>query len=221
MRKITYFTGSRSEYGLMRTLLKKMAAHPDIKLNLIVTGTHLSKKYGYSVNEIRADGFDILGEFDILEDFEDELYLVKAFGRCMAGVANALKKETPDIFLIQGDRSEALAATLSAAHLNIPIAHLSGGDLTFGGTIDDRARPAISDFAHIHFPSTKRSAEVLVKRGEEKWRVHFFGNPEINLVNEQYTDSKELAVKLGIDLAKDLIVVVQHPVEPHHAEMQM
>jgi len=221
MRKITYFTGSRSEYGLMRSLLKTIDSHPDLKLDLIVTGTHLSKKYGYSVNEIRKDGFEILAEVDILQDDEDEISMAEAFSKCVVGVAKILNENKPDIFLIQGDRSESLAAVIAASHLNIVIVHLSGGDITFGGTIDDRVRPAISDFAHIHFPSTKRSADVLLKRGEEPWRVKYVGNPGVNLRKEPFTEKVKLAKKLGIDVSKDLLVVIQHPVEPEQAEKQM
>ena len=221
MRHITYFTGSRSEYGVMRVLLKEIETHPDFKLDIIVSGSHLSNKYGYSVNDIRNDGFNIIAEIDILTTNEDEISMAGAFGKCLIGVTKVLKESRPDIFLIQGDRSESLAAAIAASYLNIPIAHFSGGDLTYGGTIDDRIRPAISDFAHIHFPSTKRSAEVLIKRGEEPWRVHFFGNPGVNLTKEPFTNSHELATKLNIDITRDLIVVLQHPVEPEQAEQQM
>lgn len=236
MKKITYFTSSRAEYGTMRLLLKNINSHPDFKLNLIVAGTHLSNKHGYTITEIKKDKFEILAEVDILEDEIDEYsadndsvndhsvndtFMAKAFGRCVIGVAEVLSKNRPDFFLIQGDRSEALAAAIAASHLNIPIVHLSGGDITLGGTIDDRIRPAISDFAHLHFPSTRKGAEVLIKRGEEPWRVHSFGNPGINLNRELFTPREELALKLGVNLAQDLIVVVQHPVEPEQAGFQM
>ncbi|MBR9706178.1 UDP-N-acetylglucosamine 2-epimerase (hydrolyzing) [Candidatus Pacearchaeota archaeon] len=221
MRKVTYFTGSRSEYGIMRCLLKEIESHPDFKLDIIVSGSHLSNRYGYSVNDIRNDGFNIVSEIDILPTSEDEISMVCAFGDCLVGVAKVLKKDRPDIFLIQGDRTESLAAAIAASYLNIVIAHFSGGDLTYGGTLDDRIRPAISDLAHIHFPSTKRSAEVLKKRGEEPWRVHFFGNPGVNLMKEAFTNREELAGKLDIDIKKDLVVVMQHPVEPEHAEKQI
>ncbi len=221
MRKITYFTGSRSEYGLMRSLLKEMDKNPNLKLDLIVTGTHLSKKYGYSVNEIKGDGFEILAELDILQDDEDEISMVEAFSKCVIGVAKILKENKPDFLLIQGDRSESLAAVIAASHLNLVIVHLSGGDITYGGTIDDRVRPAISDFAQIHFPSTKRSADVLLNRGEEPWRINYVGNPGVNLKEESFTDKKKLADKFDIDIQKDLIVVIQHPVEPENAGKQM
>jgi len=221
VRTITYFTGSRSEYGLMRSLLKSMAMHPGIKLGLIVSGMHLSRRHGYSVEEVKRDGFEIIEEISILSQDESETSMAESFGRCVIGVANALNRSRPDILLVQGDRSETLAAAIAAAHLNIPIAHMSGGDITLGGIIDDRIRPAISALAHIHLPSTKRSADVLIKRGEEPWRVHFVGNPGVNLRDEEYTDSRGLANKLGIDPEKDLVVVVQHPVEPEEAKAQM
>jgi UDP-N-acetylglucosamine 2-epimerase (non-hydrolysing)/GDP/UDP-N,N'-diacetylbacillosamine 2-epimerase (hydrolysing) len=221
MKQITYFTGSRSEYGVMRSLLKEIESHPDFELNVIVSGSHLSDIYGNSVNDIKNDGFNILAEIDILPNNDDEISMVGAFGKCLLEVAKVLKENRPDIFLIQADRTESLAATIAASYLNILISHFSGGDITHGGTIDDRIRPAISDFAHIHFPSTKKSAEVLIKRGEEPWRVHFFGNPGVNLKKESFTNKEELAKKLDLDISKDLIVMIQHPVEPNQAEKQI
>lgn len=221
MRKIIYFTGSRAEYGLMRSLLKTIDDNPNFELNLIVTGTHLSKKYGYTLEAIKKDRFKIISEIEILKDVETKLSMIEAFSKCVLDAAKVLEKDKPDILLLQGDRSETLAAAIAASHLDIPIAHMSGGDITCGGTIDDFVRSAISDFSHIHFPSTKRSKDVLIKKGEEPWRVHFVGNPGVNLRNESFTNSEELINKLSINLKKEFIVVIQHPVKPEQAEKQM
>jgi UDP-hydrolysing UDP-N-acetyl-D-glucosamine 2-epimerase len=212
-RKIVYVTGSRAEYGVMRSVLKAIDKDSTLSLSLIVTGTHLMPKYGSTIREIKKDGFKIAAKVPLNIKNESEYEMTKYFADCLTGVAKALRKIKPDIVIVQADRSETLASAIAAAYLNIPIIHMSGGDVTSSGTIDDAVRHATTKFAHIHFPSTKESAERLIRMMEEPWRVIYTGNPGVDLTKEKHTPAKEIAKKLSIDLKKPILVMIYHPVK--------
>jgi len=213
MRKIVYVTGSRSEYGVMRSTLKAINADSQLELSLIVTGAHLMPRYGSTVKEIQHDGFKIAAKVPLKIKNESGIEMAKYFSDCVIGVAKALEKIRPDIVIIQSDRSETLASAVAAAYLNIPTVHMSGGDVTAGGTIDDAIRHATTKFAHVHFPSTEESARRLVRMMEEPQRIYYVGNPSVDLSKEKYTAAKEIAKKFSFDLAKPILVVIFHPVK--------
>ena len=211
-RKICYVTGTRAEYGLMRHTLKEISKEFD--LSLIVTGMHLCPEFGYTISEIEKDGFKIDKKVDMLLSSDTGGAMAKSFGLAVIGITQALEDIKPDMLLITGDRGEALAAAIAGAHLNIPIAHIHGGDQGDDGAhIDDQIRHSITKFAHIHFPATKLSAERIIKMGEEPWRVHIVGAPGLDEIYSEKLYSKEyIEKKYHLDLNKPLILVVQHPV---------
>jgi GDP/UDP-N,N'-diacetylbacillosamine 2-epimerase (hydrolysing) len=128
-------------------------------------------------------------------------------------MAQAWEQLKPDIILVAGDRVEPLAAAIAGAYMNIPIAHIHGGDTASGSNIDDPARHAITKFAHIHFPATRKSAARIVKMGEERWRVHTVGSPNLDVIlNETLLPADVLSVRYGLDMSKPLVLAVQHPV---------
>jgi len=224
MRKIVYVTGSRAEYGVIRSTLEEIQKHKDLKLSLIVTGMHLSQVFGKTVKEIEKDGFKIDAKINILPREDTGIAMAKYLGEGIIRIAEALEKIKPDIVLVAGDRTEALAAAIAATYLNIPVAHISGGDITEGGTIDDIIRHCITKFAHIHFPATKKSAEIIIRMGEDPSRVFIVGNPGVPI---KYKPSKkelqQTARRFKLDLAKPILLVIQHPVttEAHLADKQM
>ncbi|NQV09151.1 UDP-N-acetylglucosamine 2-epimerase (hydrolyzing), partial [Candidatus Woesearchaeota archaeon] len=187
--------------GLMRSTLNAIRKHPLLKIELIVTGTHFSKKFGYTVNEIIKDGFKI-HKVKIL-DVKDELSMLKSFSEGVVRISKVLKKINPDILLIEGDRYEALSATIGGAFLGIPIAHVSGGDVS--GSIDDSIRHSITKFADIHFPGTDKSAERVIKMGEDPKNVFMVGTPGIE---RSRLGKKQIIKKFG----DPAILVVQHSV---------
>jgi GDP/UDP-N,N'-diacetylbacillosamine 2-epimerase (hydrolysing) len=161
MRKIAVLTESRADYGIYLPVLKAIQACPDLELNLIVTGMHLSPEYGKTWQEIERDGFKFhIGEGDYDMTDEEE-------------VGNLIEKS--DWLIVLGDRMPMLRACLVAAELGIPIAHIQGGDVTTGACIDESIRHAITRFAHLHFPSQRSSARRLIRWGEESWRVKVVG----------------------------------------------
>lgn len=214
VRKIAVVTGTRAEYGILKPLLEKIVESRDLELNLIVTGMHLLKKYGLTINEIKKDGFKIETVVRMYNDDEEDItYHGKALANGLAGFTSALSKMTPNILVVLGDRLEPLAATLAAATLKIPIAHIHGGDKTDSGHIDECIRHSITRFANIHFTATKKSAERLIKMGEEPWRIFWVGALGLDsIINQESNPKKELLKKLEIHSNEKIIVCIFHPV---------
>lgn len=207
MRKIVCVTGSRSEFGLLLSTLKAIDASPNLDLSLIVTAMHLSKEYGYSLDFVRETGLKIAKVIDVGIDTQKSGSDTAVFsGKFLMEVTKALCDIKPDILLIEGDRFEKLPAAMAAAHLNIPIAHACGGDVS--KSIDDSTRHSVTKFAHIHFPGSPKSAERIIRMGEEPWRVFMAGTP----ICKTFASREELREKLGVDFSKDTVLVLQHPV---------
>ncbi len=213
MRKIAVVTGTRAEYGILYPVLKAIQAKKDLKLLLMVTGMHLSHEFGYTISEIEKDGFKISSRVDMLLSSDTLAGMAKSVGLGIIGMAQTWEQLKPDIILISGDRVEPLAAAIAGAYMNIPVAHIHGGDKSTGGHVDDLARHATTKFAHIHFPATKKSAERILKMGEEEWRIHTVGSPALDMIlNEPLFPAGDLAKRLKLDLSRPLILLVQHPV---------
>ena len=172
---------------------------------------------------IKKDGFKPAAEISIGPFHGDTLSVAKSIGREIVDFSSFLKDSNPDFILIMGDRSEALGAAISAAYLNIPIAHLSGGDSARAG-IDEGARHAISKFSSLHFPATELSKKRLLKMGEDSWRITVSGEPGIDtIVNCDFLYKKELSRKLGISFESEYILLIQHSVstEPEKSKEQI
>ena len=213
MRKIAVVTGTRAEYGILYPILKAIEVKPELGLCLVVTGMHLSHEFGYTVQEIEKDGFKIDAKVDMLLSSDTLGAMAKSMGLGIIGMTQAWEQLKPDIILVLGDRVEPLAAAIAGAYMNIPVAHIHGGDACVGGNIDDANRYAITKFAHIHFPATKKSAERILKMGEEEWRVHTVGSSALDVIlNESLLPAEIMAKKLDLDLSQPLILLVQHSV---------
>ena len=212
-KKITYITGTRSEYGLMRSTLRAIHTHPCMELSLIVVGMHLSREYGYTINEVRKDDFRIASRIPALSQKTDRLSMARNLGHYVIKISDALKRIKPDVLLVEGDRGEALAGAIAAAHLGILVAHVSGGDVTEGGMVDDNIRHAITKISHIHFPGTQTSACRILRMLEEPKRVHMVGTPDI-LTNADFSskEKRDLSKRLGLDPKQETILVLQHSV---------
>jgi len=204
-RKILYITATRAEYGLMSSTLKAIDNHPKLELELVVTGTHLSGKFGLTIEEILKDNFKI-HEVKIPE-VKDNLTMAKSFGEAVIRLSEAIREINPCIVLIEADRYEGLAGAVAGAFLNIPVAHVSGGDVS--GSIDESIRHSITKFAHLHFPGTEKSAQRIIKMGEKEKYVFMVGTPGLEDIEK---DSKEIAEKFNLNLEKPIILVLQHPV---------
>lgn len=210
MRKIAVVTGARSEYGLLRNTIRKIYENPNLELELIVTGTHLSRKYGYTVTEIEGDGFEIKKKIPIIDEMSNDICLEAS--QLLKEISEAFKVLKPDLLLILGDRYEIFIVATAAMLMNIPICHISGGEIT-EGAIDDKIRHSVTKIANIHFPGAEEYAGNIAKMGEERWRIFNVGDLGIeNMKNIRLYDDKEIEEKIGFKVDRDTLIVTFHPV---------
>jgi len=181
MRKIAVITGTRAEYGLMYWIIKGIHEAPDLELQLIVTGMHLSPEFGMTVKEIENDGFPIADKIEMLLSSDTDSAIATSMGLGIIGFAKAYSRLKPDIILVLGDRFEILAAVSAVVPFNVPVAHVHGGEST-EGVMDDLFRHAITKMSHIHFPSTQEYADRVVQMGERPENVFCFGAPGLDNV---------------------------------------
>lgn len=213
MRKIAIITGTRAEYGILRPVMRAIAAHPKLKLSLIVTGMHLSEEFGLTLKEIEKNGFKPDAKIDELHLKDTGAAMAESIGKTAAAMARALARVRPDFLVVLGDRGEMLAGAVAASYMNVPIAHIHGGEIS--GSIDNSVRHAITKLAHIHFPATKKSAERIIRMGEEPWRVHVVGGPALDsILNEKLLSRAEVSRGYRLDLSKPVLLVLQHSVVP-------
>ena len=223
-RKITVITGTRAEYGLLYPVMRAIQNHPKLDLSIIATGMHLSPEHGYTVKEIENDGFEIDVTVDMLFSNDTGASMAKSVGVGIIGITQALEHIKPDIVLVLGDRDEPFTGVIAASHMNIPIAHIHGGDSTTGGCIDESIRHSITKFAHIHFPATEESAVRIKKLGEETWRIHTAGAPGLDtILNTNFIQKEQLIERYSLNANKPLLLAVQHPVttQPENAANEM
>lgn len=212
-RTIAIFTGNRAEYGLQYPILKAINLHPNLEYRLIVSGAHLDSDFGRTLNEIQNDGFRIDAEVKIEMETDSLFATAQAIGSGILAISDVLEKMQPDIMVVYADRFEGFAAVIAASQMNIPIAHVEGGDLTEGGALDDSVRHAMSKLSHIHFTTNQQATNRILGMGEEEWRVHTVGFPAVDLISEDnFASEKELQEKLGLDLSKPIMLFTQHSV---------
>lgn len=206
-RHIAIVTGSRADYGLLSGLAREIAADPDCRLTVVATGTHLSARFGMTVDEIRRDGFDPVA-VPCLDDGDSRLDMALASARALAGLAEALAQAAPELVVVLGDRFEILAAAQAALLLGIPLAHLHGGEVT-EGAVDESIRHANTKMASLHFVAAAPYARRVVRMGEPPDRVFTVGAPGVDAVAEA---DATLADSLQPPLRPPVFLVTYHPV---------
>lgn len=217
MRKICVITGTRANYGRLKTVMNAIMEHEELQLKLIVTGMHLVQEFGYTITEIEKDGYFIDARVDMHLSNDTGAGMCKSLGLGLIGMTQAIEQIDPDMILILGDRDEDLAGAIIGAHMNIPVAHIHGGEVT--GTIDESIRHATTKFSHIHFAATEESKERLLKLGELREYVFNVGSPGLDsILNRKYKTKEEIFNKFKLDVSKKLIIVAQHPVTTQRDE---
>jgi UDP-hydrolysing UDP-N-acetyl-D-glucosamine 2-epimerase len=212
-RKVAVFTGNRAEYGLQYPILKAVSEHPGLEYQLLVSGAHLDNNFGRTLDEIRNDGFRIDAEVKIEMSEDSRIATARAIGTGVLAVSEALERFRPDIVVVYADRFEGFAAVIAASQMNIPTAHIEGGDLTEGGALDDSVRHAMTKLAHLHFTTNEQATNRILGMGEEAWRVHTVGFPAIDLISEgRYASAAEVSERLALDLSKPVVLFTQHSV---------
>jgi UDP-hydrolysing UDP-N-acetyl-D-glucosamine 2-epimerase len=212
-RTIAVFTGNRAEYGLQFPILRAIDNHPSLEYKLLVSGAHLDQNFGSTLEEIRRDGFRVDREIKIEMDAGSLFATAQAIGSGVIDISKALSEIQPDIMLVYADRFEGFAAVIAATQMNIPTAHVEGGDLTEGGALDDSVRHAMTKLSHLHFTTNEQSTNRILAMGEEYWRVKTVGLPVIDLIEEKnYALKSEITEKLNIDLSQPIVLFTQHSV---------
>lgn len=210
-RKVCVVTGTRAEYGILSTLMSEIACDEELTLQVVVTGAHLSEEFGYTYRYIEEDGFHIDVKVDILLDGDTPLSITKSTGRGVIGFADAYGLVKPDIVVVLGDRYEILAASQAAMLMNLPLAHIHGGEIT-EGAVDESIRHAVTKMAHLHFTSTERYRERIIQMGENPKNVFAVGAPGLdNFMRVDLPSRSSLEQGLGINLKDPLFLVTFHP----------
>ena len=177
-KSICFFTGSRSEYNLIKNLYFKFKSDKSFKVNLIISGSHLSKKFGETINLIKKDKINSKYQIKINEEFNNTKDISGSFSKLVNTSEMFLKKIKPDILFLLGDRYETFAMAISSLFLNIPVAHIHGGEVT-EGSFDDNLRHATTKLSHLHFVANKQFKNRVIQLGENPKNVFVVGGLEL------------------------------------------
>jgi len=213
-RKICIVTGTRAEWGLLSNLAAKIRDAADLELQIVATNMHLSEEFGLTYREIENDGFPINVRVPILSEkpVDSVKETAYSFGRAVPGLADAFEQLKPDLIVLLGDRYEILAAACCALLFNIPIAHIHGGELTFGA-YDDSIRHAITKMSSLHFAATEEYRKRIIQMGEAPDRVFYTGAPGVENIRQFTPLSKgDLEKSLNFRLGDKSLLVTYHPV---------
>ena len=210
-RKVCVVTGSRAEYGLLYPILKEIKKYRELSLQLVATTMHLSNEFGLTYRYIEKDGFKIDEKIDSLSQLDSNTSMAKSSGTTTTLLADCFERLNPDIVLLLGDRFETHAAATTALLMNIPIAHIHGGEVT-QGAVDEQLRHAITKMSYLHFCSTEVYRQRIIQMGEDSSRVINVGAPGIdNIVNADLLDKANLSKKLDWRLPKKYAIFTYHP----------
>lgn len=211
-RHIAIVTSTRADWGLLSPVAKALSLRADIRLSIIATNMHLDESRGMTVREIREDGFDPAALVPMAYASDSEVDTAVAMGMHLADMARTLGELKPDMLLVLGDRFEMLAVASAATMLHIPIAHISGGEIT-EGAIDDNIRHSISKLSSLHFATTDRHRDRLIAMGEQPDNVVNAGALGVwNMLNSLIMSREELEKSLGFSLGGRILLVTYHPV---------
>lgn len=223
MRKVCVVLGSRANYSSIKSAMAAIKAHPELELQVVAGASALLDRYGTVVDLVEKDGFEISARVYMLIEGETLTTMAKSTGLGLLELPAVLERLKPDIVLTVGDRFETMATALSAAYMNIPIAHTMGGEVS--GTIDESIRHAVTKFAHIHFPASDDAKTRIIQLGEREQDVYLVGCPRIDSVAATLAEAPsdlskvfDLGVGDAIDLGKPFLLVSQHPVTTEYGE---
>lgn len=212
-RKVCIVTGTRAEWGLLSTIARELQLRDDVELQIVATNTHLSHRYGHTIDEIIRDGFTVDATVDIIDDCAPDttLLVAQSMARCLDGMAQTFDTLKPDLVVILGDRSEMLAVASAATVMRIPIVHLHGGEIT-RGAIDDALRHAITKMASLHLVSTEEYRHRVIQMGENPDMVINTGAIGVtNALSAPMASDAELISAIGFLPDKHTLLVTYHP----------
>lgn len=211
-RKICVITGTRAEYGLLRWVMRGIKDDPELTLQIISTGMHLSPEFGLTYREIEQDGFDIDLKVEMLTSSDTSVGIAKSMGLGLIGFADALNELRPDLIVVLGDRFEIFSAVAAALVARIPVVHLHGGEAT-EGAFDEAIRHSITKMSHLHFVAAEAYRQRVIQLGEQPDRVFLVGGLGIDNINRlKLLDQTGLESSLNIKLGQRNLLITFHPV---------
>lgn len=211
-KKVCVVTGTRAEYGLLSRIMKQIGLHPALTLQVVACAAHLSEKHGMTIHQILADGFSVDARVPMLAVGDDEHAVALSVGQGVIGFADVFRDLKPELLLILGDRYEILAAAQTALLMNIPIAHIHGGEVT-EGAVDEAIRHAITKMATLHFAAAEPYRQRMIQMGEQPDRVFNVGAPGLDVIHHTTLMDKEtLQADLDFTWNGPLFLVTYHPV---------
>jgi UDP-hydrolysing UDP-N-acetyl-D-glucosamine 2-epimerase len=221
-RKVCVVITARPSYSRIKTALQAIERNPQLELQIVVAASALLDRYGTAVNYIEEDGFEIAARVYMVLEGENLASMAKTTGLGMLELATVFDNLKPDVVVTIADRYETLATAVAASYMNIPVVHIQGGEVT--GSIDEKVRHAVTKLADVHFVSTKKAAERVLRMGEEPQRVFVTGCPSIDIAAEVLKDStlnfnpfeKYGGVGSLDEIRNGYLVVMQHPVTTEH-----
>ncbi len=210
-KKICIITAARSEYGLLKWVIDEVHHDEELELQLVVTGAHLSEEHGMTVRFIEEDGYPIAARVDMFLSSDSRADIIRSMGHCSMGLAETLSTLRPDLVVVLGDRYELLPIVGACLVAAIPVAHLSGGDVT-EGAIDNEVRNAVSMMSTLHFPGVESSADNLRRMTGSEMNIHTVGEPGLeSFLRLNMMSRDELSESLGIDSKSHWCLVTLHP----------
>lgn len=216
-RKICVVTGARAEYGLLRWVMQGIKDDPDLTLQIVATGMHLSPEFGLTYRDMEADGFRIDRKVEMLTSSDTSVGIAKSMGLGLIGFADALNDLKPDLIVVLGDRFEIFSAVAAAMVSRIPVAHLHGGEAT-EGLIDEAIRHSITKMSHLHFVAAEEYRQRVIQLGEQPERVLLVGGLGIdNIKRLKLLDRSALEASLDFRLGKKNLLITFHPVTLENA----
>jgi len=211
-RKICVVTGTRADYGLLRWVMQGIKDDPELTLQVIATGMHLSPEFGLTYQAIEDDGFCIDRKLEMLVSSDSTAGIAKSMGLGLIGFADALSELQPDLMVVLGDRFEIFSAVSAALVARIPVAHLHGGETT-EGAFDEALRHSITKMSHLHFVATEEYRRRVIQLGEQPERVFLVGGLGIdNIKRLKLLDRTELEASLDFKLGPRNLLITFHPV---------
>jgi UDP-hydrolysing UDP-N-acetyl-D-glucosamine 2-epimerase len=225
MRKVCIFIGSRANYSSIKSLMRAVQDHPNLRLQLVVGASALLDRFGSVVDVIEGDGFNPDAKVTMIVEGETPATMAKSTGLGLLELPTVFELLKPDVVVSVGDRFETMATAIAAAYMNIPVAHTMGGEIS--GTIDESIRHAVTKLSHVHFPANDAAGERIVRMGERPDTVHVVGCPRIDLVAEIAHGTGGIphaewltreGVGADIDPTKPFLLVNQHPVTTEYGE---
>lgn len=218
MRKICIIITTRGNYAKMKSVIRELRNNNDTACQVIVGGGAILPEYGNFGATLRKQGIKIDRSIHYLVQGENPVAMAKSAGMAVTEFSTAFESLKPDVVMVIADRYESLAIAMAASYMNIPVAHVEGGEIS--GSIDESVRHAITKLSHLHFPATKKAAEIIAKLGEDEASIFPVGATSLDLIRELTTTNMTSADKFqlehgigsNIDFKKPYLIVIQHPV---------